>query len=190
MSAPEEAEAVAPLDAYVTAKPDEPTFTLQGGDPLAGPLVRLWAFFARRRAMTVRIEQTIFGELIEAAIGHTVENDEREVDNLLVRATAAEQVSWDMDAYRKGNHHTELPTEAKDTHLDELQRIDLHDLKVRIVQKLSSYRGALAEFTDDLRAKGYQDEDTLAELMRISDALRDVYQTIEPRRLFKKEPTQ
>jgi hypothetical protein len=46
----EEAEVVAPLDAYATAKPDEPTFTLQGGDPLAGPLVRTWAFLARRRA--------------------------------------------------------------------------------------------------------------------------------------------
>jgi hypothetical protein len=167
-------EVVAPLDAYATAKPDEPTFTLQGGDPLAGPLVRAWAFLARRRACVIRFEQESFGELIEAAIGNSAEHDEQERDGLLVRATAAEQVSWEMDAYRKGNHHKDQPAEAVDTHLNELQRIDLHDMKVRIAQELSD--------------RGYQDEDTLEHMAQVSGFLRSLNETIEPRRIFKKDP--
>jgi hypothetical protein len=182
----EEAEVVAPLDAYATAKPDEPTFTLQGGDPLAGPLVRTWAFLARRRAGLARFEQGSFSELIEAAIGNSVEHDEQEHNNLLVRATAAEQVSWSMDDYRRGNHHTDKPTEAADTHLNELQRIDLHDMKVRIAQKLSSFAGAMVEMAQELSDRGYQDEDTLEHMAQVSGFLRSLNETIEPRRIMKK----
>ena len=32
------------FDCYANAKPDEPTFTLLGRDPMAGVLVRMWAW--------------------------------------------------------------------------------------------------------------------------------------------------
>jgi hypothetical protein len=185
-------EVVAPLDAYTTAKPDEPTFTLQGGDPLAAPLVRAWAFLARRRAGVVRFEQGSFAELIEAPIGNSVADDEREKDNLLVRATAAEQVSWTMDAYRKGDHATDRPTEAADTHLTELQRIDLHDLRVRVAQKLSNFRCEIEEMHEALTKAGYVDvDDGVGNMIAMSDLKTAAYnlkllnEMIEPRRMMK-----
>jgi hypothetical protein len=178
-------EVVAPLDAYATAKPDEPTFTLQGGDPLAGPLVRIWAFLARRRAGAVRFADKTFEETIEAAIGNSVADDERERDNLLLRATAAEKVSWEMDAYRRGDHSTDLPTEAADTHLNELQRIDLHDLKVRAAQKLSSFRCELLEIQEALAKAGFNDDEVLQRLGSASDALKALNEAVEPRRMMK-----
>lgn len=180
-------EIVAPLDAYATAKPDEPTFTLQGGDPLAGPLVRAWAFLARHRAGLTRFEQTTFAELIEAAIGHSLRDDQRECDNLLVRATAAERVSWAMDDYVRGNDKADLPSEAADTHLDELQRIDLHDLKVRVAQKLSNFRGEIEEMREALQKAGYTDQEPLSDLKTIVYNLGLLKDQIEPRRLFKKD---
>lgn len=184
----EEPEVVAPLDAYVTAKPDEPTFTLQGGDPLAAPLVRLWAFFARRRAATVRIEEGIFAELIEAGIGHRVEHDERERDNLLVRATAAEQVSWEMDSYSRGEINADVPTTAADTHLTELQRIDLHDLRVRAAQKLNNFHSELIDMREALQRAGFTDMEPLSDLKTAAYNLRLLNEMIEPRRLMKKDP--
>jgi hypothetical protein len=188
-------EVVAPLDAYATAKPDEPTFTLQGGDPLAAPLVRLWTFFARRRAMTLRIEEKTFGELIEAAIGHEIsDDDDRERDNLLVRATAAEQVSWAMDAYVKGHHDTtDKPTEADDTHIDELARIDLHKARLHAAEKVSYMRGDLQEILVELLPSwlaaggGSEVEAMMPELRDLIDRLGDIYHEIEPRRLFRKD---
>lgn len=179
-------EAVAPLDAYATAKPDEPVFTLQGGDPLAAPLVRLWAFFARRRAMAVRIEQETFGELIEAAIGHTVEHDDREKQSLLVRATAAEEVSWAMDAYAKGQVDADKPSEAADTHLDELARIDLHDLRVRLASRLSNHRCELIEMQEELRKREFTDLILIEQLDTVADALQLLQHDMEPRRQLKK----
>jgi hypothetical protein len=131
-------EVVAPLDAYATAKPDEPTFTLQGGDPLAGPLVRAWAFLARRRAGVIRFEQESFGELIEAAIGNSVEHDERSVTTCWCAPPRPSRSAGRWTPIARATT-TDQPTEAVDTHLNELQRIDLHDLKVRIAQKLSNF---------------------------------------------------
>lgn len=181
-------EVVAPLDAYATAKPDEPTFTLQGGDPLAPPLVRMWALLARRRAGLLRFGgEGDFSELIEAAIGNDVSSDERERESLKVRATAAEEVSWAMDAYQKGEHATDKPSEAQDTHLNELQRIDLHDLKVRVASKLSNFRCEMIEMCEALEKAGFTDEEPRADFKTLAYNLGLLNQMIEPRRLFKKD---
>jgi hypothetical protein len=71
------------LDAYPTAKPGEPTFTLQGGDPFAPGCVLEWAKRAR-------------------AYGFTLPEDSAEREDLLLRATNAEQVAWEMQAYQRG----------------------------------------------------------------------------------------
>jgi hypothetical protein len=184
-------EVVAPLDAYATAKPDEPTFTLQGGDPLAPALVKLWALAARCRSGIISVESFLtkdtLNELTNATIRHSVADDDRERDNLLVRATAAEQVSWEMDAYRKGDHATDNPTEAADTHLTELERIDLHDLKVRCAGKFSNFRCEIHELREALFAKGYRDEEMFQRMGAAMDALQVIQDAIEPRRLFRKD---
>jgi hypothetical protein len=79
----DEASPAVALDAYPTAKPDEPTFTLQGGDPFAPPCVLEWAKKARLFALTLD------------------EDDPRRAD-LLLRATSAEEVAWEMLAYQRG----------------------------------------------------------------------------------------
>ena len=180
-------EVVAPLDAYATAKPDEPTFTLQGGDPLAPALVREWALLARVRAGLIPDASGILGQALEAAAMHSVRDDERERDSLLVRATAAEEVSWAMDAYQKGEHATDKPSEAQDTHLDELQRIDLHDLKVRVASKLSNFRCEMIEMCEALEKAGFTDEEPRADFKTLAYNLGLLNQMIEPRRLFKKD---
>lgn len=179
----------APLDAYVTAKPDEPVFTLQGGDPLAAPLVRLWAWMARGRAGICQPKNLMSHAgvacLIEIVEKHSVADDERERDNLLLRATAAEQVSWAMDDYVKGNHGVDRPSEAEDTHLTELQRIDLHDLKVRAAQKLSNHRSEVLGIREALIERGYEDAAVVDRLIAVEKELKALNEAIEPRRIFK-----
>jgi hypothetical protein len=180
----------APLDAFETAKPDEPLFTLQGGDPLAAPLVQLWAMAARCRAGLIPADKFLTKDtlngLTNAAIRHSVAGDERERDNLKVRATAAEEVSWAMDDYRNGHVGTDVPTEAADTHLSELQRIDLYELKVRAAQKLSSFRSELREIREALEKAGLDMVLVPPMFEAVDRRLGLIKEAIEPRRMFKK----
>jgi hypothetical protein len=182
-------EVVAPLDAYATAKPDEPVWTAQGGDPLAPPLLRLWALMAR-----VRAGEPFAGSLVQWAEGvkevaehHSVADDEREAANLLVRATATEEISWAMDEYARGHHSVDQPTEAQDTHLSELQRIDLHELKIKVAQKLSAYHSEMSELRTALKAAGFEDIGVLTAMGVVTGDLRVLSDRIEPRRLFHKD---
>ncbi len=70
-------------DAIETAKPGEPLFPIQGGDPFGPPTVLHWARLAREA-----------GE---------AEADEKRSAKLLRKATDAEQVAWDMQAYQRGH---------------------------------------------------------------------------------------
>jgi hypothetical protein len=178
-------EVVAPLDAYATAKPDEPTFTLQGGDPLAASIVRIWAYCARIRAGLLSLSKItgdeVLGKALIAAQQYSVAHDDQEVRNLKIRATAAEEVSWTMDAYLRGDGGTQLPTEAQDTHLTELERIDLHDLKVRVAQRLSNFRCELIEMRDGLIKAGFQDY--LGDFLNAENHLNEANKIVEPRRI-------
>jgi hypothetical protein len=70
------------FDAIETAKPGEPIFTLQGGDPHAPPTILHWARLAR-----------------EAAIGIDKRED---AERLLRKASVAETVAWAMQDYQRG----------------------------------------------------------------------------------------
>lgn len=69
-------------DAIETAKPGEPLFPIQGGDPFGPPTVLFWARQAREAGMA--------------------EPDEKKAEHLLRKATDAEQVAWRMQAYQRG----------------------------------------------------------------------------------------
>jgi hypothetical protein len=181
-------EVVAPLDAYATAKPDEPVFTLQGGDPLAAPLVRLWAQLARlRTGLGKGLWPPSFTDAENAVLNHDVSHDEKESANLLLRATAAEEVSWAMDAYVNGNRNSDVPTEAEDTHLDELKRIDLHDVRVRVAQRLSNIASELTDLDTVLRDAGYIGPWPGTPVTETVRQLKKLNECIEPRRIFKKD---
>lgn len=182
----------APLDAFETAKPDEPIWTVQGGDPLGPPLLRLWSLMARIRAGAVStklIAQWVQG-VQEVAESHSVADDERESQNLLVRATATEEISWRMDEYARGqhNHPVDQPTQAADTHLDELQRIDLHDLRVRAASKINGMVSELIEIDKALIERNFTDA-RCYKILAVVEDLKNLSHTIEPRRMMKRTLT-
>lgn len=186
----------APLDAFETAKPDEPIWTVQGGDPLGPPLLRLWSTAARIRAGAITpacLDEAALKGLVNAATSHLL-TDERESQNLLVRATATEEISWSMDAYAKGQLRADVPTEADDTHIDEMARIDLHDARLYAAGRISNFFSELNDILIDLvpqwMAAGGVDEaePLIPELRDVIDRLRAIGNVVEPRRNFKKDP--
>lgn len=201
MSAP---EIPAPLDAYETAKPDEPTWTVQGGDPLGAPLLRVWAIFARIQAGVIPDQGTeaVYAQLLKAANNNPPEND-REKHGLLLRATQTEEVSWSMDDYRAGRTAAEGSKSPAENSLDEKARLDLHDFRVRSAQKLNDMVYELTAMLDYFRAAEFQTGDANAMLMPtgnvklhaldkqglllfLREELKRTCELVEPRRLFKK----
>jgi len=69
-------------DAIETAKPGEPLFPIQGGDPFGPATVLYWASLARKAGLE--------------------EADEKAADALLRKASGAEHVAWAMQAYQRG----------------------------------------------------------------------------------------
>ncbi len=67
-------ETVGDYDAIETAKPGEPIFTLQGGDPFSPDTILHWAGLARAAGL--------------------VADKPEDAAKLLKKATAAEQVAW------------------------------------------------------------------------------------------------
>lgn len=144
----------APLDAYETAKAGEPTFTLQDGDPLSAPLVRLWALLARVRTDTIRGDDEWIYPPLEAALHSSIAHDPREVDNLLLRATQAEQVSWEMDSYRKGFESKE---QVEQKTVDEFARLDIYDIRRRCASAISAFVSDLSIYGEALTKRGFMD---------------------------------
>jgi hypothetical protein len=127
---------VAPFDAYETAKPNEPTFTLQGGDPLGAPLVRLWAVLARvQSGMGASITEAVIQSAVKTACTHVSEGNS-ETKALLVRATEAEKVSWLMDEYIKGIvSEGQAPAKVH----NEFERLDVYDIRRRMASVISDF---------------------------------------------------
>jgi hypothetical protein len=74
-------------DAIATAKPDEPLFPIQGGDPFGPQTVLYWAQLARAGAMK--------------------EIDPNKASRLFRKATEAELVAWSMLEYQRGHAQPE-----------------------------------------------------------------------------------
>lgn len=181
-------EVVAPLDAYVTAKEGEPTWTVQGGDPLGGPLLRIWAAFARLRAgvITPGAVNTVFEEIRNAASRNMVPS-EREQESVLIRATKTEEVSWDMDTYRSGRALVNETEVVKDDSPEELARIDLHDYRVRSAQKINDMVANLLEIDEELAKRGF-DAGGMPIISVLVAELQATSEAIEPRRMMKRNP--
>lgn len=166
----------APLDAYETAKPDEPIFTLQGGDPLAAPLVRMWAYLARVRAGH-RGDISWIDAPIYVAKSTSVEHDPEQVKNLLVRATQAEQVSWHMDGYRRGEINL-----AQEMRMDELDRLDVYDIRRRASSSIHNFISQFEEYREKLQGYGFLSEELNNVIDEAFTVLKSVDHEIEIRR--------
>lgn len=170
----------APLDGFESAKPNEPIFTLQGGDPLAAPLVVLWAQLARVRADITQGDADWIYPLFLAANRESVSHDPKEIENLLVRASAAEQVAWSMDEYRKGVSQET----SSDQSLDELDRLDIYDLRRRYASLISNFFSEMSEYRERLVALEFIEVG--GQLWNAIEgeilSLRTIHKMIEPRR--------
>jgi hypothetical protein len=187
----------APLDAYSTAKPGEPTFTLQGGDPLAPLLVQLWVDGARALAGISPKPCGFVDRWIITCENNQVDTESREAENLLRRATAAEEVMWDMVAYQKGlpsagENPGQNPHGENLSDLDEKARLDLHDLRVRYAQKLSGFASELSDMREELLRRGgffCGEHDPLDNVwLSAIWQLKEMNRLIEPRRLMQSPP--
>lgn len=135
------------FDAFQTAKPDEPIFTLQGGDPVAAMLVQLWAFIARARA-GVRPDIEL-DDLLEIADRAPPAETEAQSQELLLRASSAEEVAWAMRAYQRKEaersdegkaHEQQSKAEHPDRGEDDeaLKKLLRHKLLLRLARALDN----------------------------------------------------
>lgn len=167
-----------PLDGYESAKSDEPIFVLQGGDPLAAPLVRIWAYLARVRT-GLRGDASMIEAPIFAAMSTSIEHDPKECKNLLMRATEAEQVSWHMDGYRRGEV---MVTHETSQRVDELERIELSDMRRRCASLLSNAFSELNDYRLEFTKRNFLTEEDIDVFFATIQALRNLHSRVEIRR--------
>lgn len=180
-----------PFDAYETAKPNEPVFTLQGGDPFAPHLVLLWANMARMAAGSLSYER-----LKEAVLGATnpipVEEDEVQRNTLLLKATSAEEVAWAMQAYQRDWAPQE---EAQQPRVAGEYRQDIYDARKTLADWCSRAESELAEAVERVQTFEHSEEEQLyyaAAFHAIANAqalLRTAGSTFRPHRAGEKQGT-
>lgn len=168
----------APLDAFESAKPDEPIWTVQGGDPLGAPLLRIWAHFARIQAGIVEGGKLDgwFEQILKAAQKHRPEEQQKR-DDLLVRASATEDISFDMDAYLRGDK-TEI-AEIKQT---AMERMDLYDTRRRFASRISSFFSEMNDFKDELQRHGFMYEALEFAIFQAEQELRTIMRIVDVKR--------
>lgn len=152
------------LDGYERAKPGEPIFTLQGGDPIAVEMVKLYISKRRQRALDM--------------------DEGREAEAELVRCSEAERTLWAMQNYLAGRAQVDAQEQSERS--DEPEAVDLFDCRVRAANKLNEMRGELNEIGIELKRRGFTVQSD-APLYSALDLLEDMKDLIEPRRLFRKD---
>ncbi len=162
-------ESPGPFDCFASAKPNEPIFTLQGGDPLAAPLVLAWA----RDARTMGLGLSTRDNAVERSKGNA----------LLLRATEAESVAWAMQDYYAGRTEEELEEEAKAEVLPEVEtREQVNEHR----ERLAASRAVSNSVAECIKAAETSDRFELATassvlrtsadaLKRVADTLRGPY---------------
>lgn len=171
-------------DAWLTAEPEEPTFTLQGGDPLGSALALLWAQLARLAVLhrgDNRVDASLFNCVQIAKDMHKFLSEADKTD-LLKRATSAEVKAWDMDAWRKGTLQSSGAEGVKaSAKISSTENTDLHDALQRACAMLSQMRSQIREANELLADKGYNDGDGFIALGKLYDHATQVYNQLQPR---------
>lgn len=144
------------IDAYQTAKPGEPVWTVQGGDPLGPPTLLFWAFLARVRAGVRSFDNLKFLEKVDELLGAgtTVDEDSAEQLELLRRATSTELVAWEMQAYQRGDVAAEITVISSGEVVE--QKVDIWDVRRKIESACANAEAALGEA--DILLEGFLGE--------------------------------
>lgn len=162
-------------DAIETAKPDEPLFPIQGGDPHGPPTVLHWAELARGEG------RQLISDHPEGSKEHT-----RGL-KLLDKATNAEQVAWAMQSYQRGDKE---PTGGRASYNDlppiEIDESEGHDRAVRaarikaagLLHNLVGQGVDIADALDSVEACPPE----VAALRNAIEQIKAVAYAVEPRR--------
>lgn len=148
-------------DAMVTAKPNEPVLTLQGGDPFAAPTVLFWVSLARAAGMAA--------------------DKPEDAEKLLRKASSAELVAWAMMAYLKGEK-----IEEEAAHVEEIDKTELTIALVQTVRRIHNAVGEIADAADALGKLRVFAEVEVA-LREMIEPLKLQADTIEPRQLMRRD---
>lgn len=144
-------------DAYETAKPGEPTFTIQGGDYIAPHAVQFWADFARAQGRAILVGTKVVRAEATFTYGKTPRSykpttrDEREADKLLRKATSAEMESWRMQAYQRGHEEQEGARANYQTdEPDSAAELDVRRERIKAAGQLNNAISSANEAADKL----------------------------------------
>jgi hypothetical protein len=148
-------------DAIETAKPGEPLFPIQGGDPHGPPTVLFWAKLCR-----------------EAGLAET---KPEEAVRLLRKASQAEAVAWAMQAYQRGLDAVPGATTYHDTTADYLATADQRSGLIRGSTRLHNVLAdalPVAEMLARFRVHPEQE----VNIREAVELLKEAAFAIEPRR--------
>lgn len=151
-------------DAHETAKPYEPTFTVQGGDPLGPPTVMFWADSARNAARR--------------------ETDEAKALKLFAKAKTAEEVAWAMQSYQRGDTEQVERRALYNDDANSLSQVAKVDQRRAMITATNQLQNALAIGNDAaLRLAEMQVEPEAEVMIREAvELLRQAAGRIDPRR--------
>lgn len=180
-------------DAIETAKPGEPLFPIQGGDPRGPATVQFWAEFARACARAllhgskVRVGPTPFIFHDSPEDYQPTEADERAAEKLLAKATSAEQVSWAMQAYQRGEADEEGERAVYNDGLAEqisAEAADRAAVRKAMIAGVRKLHNAIAEVNDvaEVLVKLGEHPEPYGWLVEATALTRRAAEVIEPRR--------
>nr|WP_047169709.1 NaeI family type II restriction endonuclease [Sphingomonas sp. Y57] len=150
-------------DAFETAKPGEPIFTLQGGDPLAPPTILHWADLARGVARQ--------------------ETKQERADALFKKAANAELVAWAMAEYQRGDdYEAQQQARAAD---EAAMTVEANVVLARGVDRLHNAIAEALELADNPAMDRFVKE--RGRLRSAAEMLRGVARVIEPRRHMREQ---
>lgn len=151
-------------DALETAKPDEPIFVLQGGDPFSPGSIEHWAQLCRAAA------------LLE-------ENPEKR-EAMLRKATAAEQVAWAFAEYQRGEETAGRVPASQDAS----QGLDGSERQAILARGADRLYNTTAEAVNVADALDRLGEFSLAaaQIRGAADLLNQAAAAFEPRRHLRK----
>lgn len=187
MSEPETGLTAAPAedyDAHETLKPHEPPFTIQGGDPLGPKVVQYWADEARKLARDILNGVRAGFEPEHEGEEYTpTSQDMLDADALLRKATKAETVVWEMQAYQRGDVAV---AETRATYSeaevsDGTDRLQLRKALIRSAGNLQNARAIAKEVEERLAGFGIHLEEQVAILTAV-ESLGQVAEAIDPRK--------
>ena len=156
-------ERAGPYDGLVTAKPGEPVFVVQGGDPHGPPTVLFWAKRAREEGMA--------------------EPNKKRARRLLRKASSAEETAWAMQAYQRGE--TAVEGRRASYQDDERHEAELDQART---ERAARIRGA--EILHNMLGGAAEVADTLARLRILPEQEVEIREAVEKLKLaaFAVEP--